>query len=267
MGSEPKIPGVEKTLYSGINGIDWNSLKYIDVLIHQAANNDTTSSDHDEMMHANLKSAIKLVEIAFLRGCRKFIYASSTAVYGNMQPPFIENTLPFQQINAYAESKLKFEEYMTNYAKENEVSVIGMRYCNVYGMGEQSKGKRMSMIGQMLQNVIQDKPIHLFKYGQQKRDWIYVKDVAMANCQAITKNVSGIYNIGTGIATSFNDLIGLIGGITKKEIRVNYIHNPLPQMYQDHTLCSTTKAEQELGFWNKTNIRDGIEDYYQNLIS
>ena len=266
-GSEP-AENVHKVLYRSLEGIDWRylAMQKFDVVFHQMANNDTRCLDTREMWRANVSGPQRLFETALEGGCGKFIYASSTAVYGNAPAPYTEDT-PIDPLIPYAESIAEFDEFATNLAKENSVSVIGLRYCNVYGPGESQKGKRMSMVGQIIRKILKDEKVVLFKDGTQKRDWVYVKDVVEANILAMQSNKTGIYNIGGGGSWSFQEVVDITTNTMMHLFNydpapeVEYIDCPFSDSYQSHTECSIAKATQELGYLPKYDLNSGIEEY------
>lgn len=266
-GSEPDLK-VHKVLYMSLEGIDWSYVGGQDVVFHQMANNDTRCNDFQEMMRANFYGPIKLFIEAAEGGCKKFIYASSTAVYGNSPAPYTEDTT-LDPLNYYANSKSKFDKFAMQFAKERNVSVVGLRYCNVYGPGETQKGRRMSMVGQMMQNILSNTPVSLFKDGNQKRDWVYVKDVVNANLLAMNSDVSGgnIYNIGSGNCWTFNEVYEAIWreielrGIQASKHPINWIDCSFSDSYQNHTECCIDKARKELKYEPQYDLTAGISDY------
>lgn len=269
-GSENNLQGVKKTIYMGLDGIAWDQVWDKEVLFHQMANNDTLCNDKDEMFRANVYGPMTLFHQCLYGGCKKFIYASSTAVYGKSAAPYIENFTPVNPINVYGESKAKFDEFAMNFAKEHNVQVIGLRYCNVYGPGEGKKGRRMSMIGQFLNKMMKGEEPELFRYGEQKRDWIYVDDVVEANILAMQNNnfKGEIYNLGTGKSYTFNHLITTINDVLEKELPPKYIDCNIDyEKYQNHTECDISKIKRELGFNPKFSLKSGIREYYANIIS
>jgi ADP-L-glycero-D-manno-heptose 6-epimerase len=266
-GSEPHIPGVHKVLYMSLEGIHWPEVYGKDVVFHLMANNDTLCNDEHEMLRANLYGPIKLFCAARDGGCRKFIYASSTAIYGASPAPYIEGETEIKPLNAYGRSKQMFDSFAEKFADEKECSITALRYCNVYGPGEDRKRKRMSMIGQLIRQMKTKQPV-LFRDGEQKRDWVYVKDVVEANMLAMRvsqrEHKWNVYNIGSGVATTFNEIVKLISnhvptGPTK------YIDCPFADAYQNHTECNIEKARRELGFSPGFDIRSGIRDYIKKL--
>ena len=275
-GTEQFIPKV-KVLYKSLEGIDWLKVHGQDLVIHQSANNDTRCQDEYEMFRANLYGPIRLFEEAFKGGCKRFIYASSTAVYGDEPAPYVEGVTKVNPLNKYGKSKAAFDEFAMRFGKEKEVSVIGFRYCNVYGPGEDHKGRRMSMIGQMLRTMMKGNSPTLFEYGEQKRDWIYVKDVVEAHLCAIrvadVGTIRDIYNMGSGVASTFNEIVDAINEVKfhrhdyKMSIKPVYVPCPFPDEYQTYTQCDMKKAGDELGFVPRWDLKSGIIDYYQSLIA
>lgn len=272
-GTEADVKGVSKILYHSLDGIDWGQLKNLDCVFHQMANNDTRCMDQAEMDRTNVASGIKLFSVAYHGGCKNFVYASSTAVYGNEPAPYTEQT-PISPLNSYAKSKAAFDEYAMEFAKNKKVNVSGLRYCNVYGPGEYRKGRRASMIGQIIRKVLfgpDNKPT-LFEFGEQRRDWIYVKDVVEANLKAMNRPAEEpygrIYNIGSGTSVTFNDIIATLNDIRGNgKIKPKYIPCPFPDEYQNHTECDIEKARFELGFEPGYTLRSGIEEYYLSEIN
>ena len=272
-GSESKIPNVHKVLYATLEGIDWKCVYGQDVVVHLMANNDTLCSDEEEMMRANLYGPIKLFSSAYDGGCRKFVYASSTAVYGDSPAPYNEKT-EVAPLNVYGESKAKFDEFAMIFANEKSVPITGFRFCNIYGPGEEKKGKRMSMIGQLLRQMKKDMPLTLFKDGEQRRDWVHVNDVVQAITLAIGRssmNHGEIYNLGSGASYTFNEVAQTVHEeyvkthSIKKDVQINYIDCPFPDKYQSYTECDIEKARIELGYYPGFNLRSGVRQYVENL--
>jgi len=252
---------IKKYLQPGLLGIDWSATGQIDVLYHEAAINDTTLNDREEMMRANLSASMELFEHAVENGCKRIVYASSTAVYGNAPAPFKEDG-PITPLNVYGESKKMLDEFVAEFVVQNpDVVVVGLRYCNVYGPGEQHKSKRASMIYQLAQQMEKGNP-KLFKFGEQKRDWIYIDDVVKANLLASEAKESCIVNCGSGSATSFNEIVEILNEVVGVKRTVDYIDNPFADKYQDFTYCDMSKAAEKIGFKPEYDIKKGIKQYY-----
>lgn len=241
---------------------DASALGTLDAVFHEAADNDTTSLDRSEMMRANVDFSLLIFNRAAEADCRNIVFASSTALYGNGPTPYKEDQEP-QPLNPYAESKKSMEEKAIEFARAHPaIRIVGLRYCNVYGPGESHKGKRASMIYQLAQQMKTGNP-RIFKDGEQKRDYIYVKDVVAANLLALEAKENCIVNCGSGKATSFNKLIELLNKTLGLSRAPEYIDNPYEGRYQSHTECDMSKAKKLLGFVPAFSIEKGIADYTQ----
>ncbi len=262
--AEFKIPNFKgKYLQPSFLGLDFESIGKLDVLFHQAAINDTTFLDRNEMLRANYESSKKLFEYVISHGCKRIVYASSTAVYGNLPAPYRENG-SVNPLNPYAESKVLLDELATKLAKEYpDVTIVGLRYCNVYGRNEKYKGKRATMIYQLAQQMLKGNPT-IFKAGEQKRDYIYVKDVVQTNLLASQAKESCVVNCGYGKATTFNDIIKILNKILGLSRTPQYIDNPYGEAYQSYTECDMSLAKEKIGFVPKYDIESGIKDYYES---
>lgn len=241
--------------------IDWKKIGTLDVLFHQAAINDTTFLDETEMLRVNLHNSQKLIEESVAHGCTHIVYASSTAVYGDVAAPYKENG-PVNPLNPYAKSKLLLDHFTMDFAKKHpKVTIVGLRYCNVYGPGEEHKGKRASMVHQLAVQMLKGNPT-LFKSGEQKRDYLYVKDAVRANILASQAKKSCIVNCGSGKATSFNDLVMLLNEVLGLQRKANYIDNPYEARYQNYTECDMSLAQKMISFKPLYGIKEGILDLH-----
>ena len=242
---------------------DASALGKLDAVFHEAANNDTTSLDRAEMMRANVDFSMLIFERAAEAGCKRIVFASSTAIYGNGPTPYKEDQ-ELQPLNPYAESKKIMEEKAREFARAHpDIRVVGLRYCNVYGPGEAHKGKRASMIYQLAQQMKKGNP-RIFKDGEQRRDYIYVKDVVAANLLALEAKENCIVNCGSGRATSFNTLIELLNKTLGLDRTPEYIDNPYEGRYQSHTECDMSLAKEKFGFTPAFDISKGINDYFKS---
>jgi ADP-L-glycero-D-manno-heptose 6-epimerase len=262
--AEQKIPGFKgKYLQVSLVGIDWDEIGKIDAVFHEAAINDTTLLDEKEMMRANVDASMALFDYVVGKGCKKIVYASSTAVYGGTPAPYVEDK-GVEPLNPYGVSKKVLDEKAAAFASVHpDVSVIGLRYCNVYGPRESHKGPRASMIYQLAKQMAKGNP-RIFKNGEQRRDHIYVKDVVRANMLALAAKGSFVVNCGAGQATTFNDVIAMLNKTMGMNRVTEYIDNPYADRYQSFTQCDMTRAKERLGFIPEYNVEKGIEDYYKS---
>ncbi len=259
--AEQQIPGFRgKYLQPSFLGIDWEAIGKVDRLFHQAAINNTTLLDEREMLRANVESAQELFCRLAEKGCRRIVYASSTAVYGDAPAPYREDG-PLHPLNPYALSKKLMEDFAAQFAREHpDVIVVGLRYCNVYGPRENHKGKRASMIFQLAQQMQKGNP-RLFRHGEQKRDYLYVDDAVRANLMAAEARQSCVVNCGSGTAVSFNELVERLNRLLDVRREPEYIENPYADRYQSHTECDMALAKQQLGFVPEFDLQRGLEAY------
>ena len=251
-----------------IRDLDWNRLlkkKNIDVIFHQAAITDTRISDKKLMMDVNTNSFKKILEYCAKNNI-KLIYASSAAVYGREKSPMKEEQ-ELKPLNVYGYSKMVMDELAKEYMKKYpKLNIIGLRYFNVFGPGESHKKRMASMIYQLSEQMKTGKRPKVFKYGEQTRDHIYVKDVVQANLRFLDYNGSGIFNVGIGKETSFNDIINYLNEVLGTKLKPNYIDNPY-DFFQDRTCADITKIKNTIGFRPKFSVLEGIRDYFKNTNS
>jgi ADP-L-glycero-D-manno-heptose 6-epimerase len=260
--AEQQLPEFHgKCLNPGFLGINWDAIGAVDVLYHQAALNNTRNMDRDEMFLANTESSKALFDYAIKNGCKKIVYATSTAVYGCNPAPYKEDG-PFDLSTPYAESKMAMEEYATELAATHpDLTIVGLRYCNIYGPHESHKGPRATMIYQMAQQMLKGNP-RLFKHGEQTRAYAYVKDVVRANLLAAEAAESCIVNCGYDGVTSFNRLVEILNEVLGLQRQPEYFDNPFEGNYQDNTQCDMSLAKEKLGYAPEYTVEEGIRDYY-----
>ncbi|RUM30019.1 MAG: ADP-glyceromanno-heptose 6-epimerase [Aquifex sp.] len=238
---------------------------HFDVIFHKASITDTTVMNQYTMMKTNTDSFRYLLELA-VEWKTKVIYASSAGVYGNTPPPMREDR-GLEPENIYGFSKLMMDyialEYMEKYP---DMSIVGLRYFNVYGPREEYKGKTASMIYQLAVKMIKGEKPRLFKWGQQKRDFVYIKDVIRANLLALEKDVSGIFNVATGKARSFNEIVEILNRELGTNYEVEYFDCPY-DFYQEYTEADLTRVKEYLGYEPQYSLEEGIKDYLPYILS
>ena len=235
-----------------------------DVIFHEAAISDTTVGEQDELMKVNLNSFSDLLEVADECGA-KLIYASSGATYGNAPAP---QTVGGGEspANRYGFSKLMMDITARKWREKHDTQVVGLRYFNVYGGGEFFKNKTASMVLQFGLQILAGNAPKLFE-GSDKilRDFIYVGDVVRANELAMRSDASGVFNVGTGKARSFQD----IADILQREIGVNYgneyIKNPFLGQYQFFTQADIAPTTEALSYEPKWSLEEGIRAYLPEI--
>lgn len=235
----------------------------VDAVFHQASLTDPRYENDLNMFESNLRGFREVVSFCQRKGAR-LIYASTAGLYGNGSAPMKEGQPP-ECLTAYGRSKLEIERLALSLSQE--MDIVGLRYFNVFGPFESQKGRPASMIFHLSQQMKAGKRPRIFTGGEQKRDHIYVKDVVWANLCALS-SASGVYNVGTGIGTSFNELVSILNEVLGTQLQVEYFDMPYdPKTYQHCTIADTTLAESELGFKAKWNLKSAVADYLSWLES
>ena len=235
-----------------------SKFKELNAVFHQAAITDTTVTDEKKMFHANVDGFRNLLDFASWIHT-KVIYASSAAVYGKGPSPMKESQKSVPT-NCYGVSKAKMDEIAQEAMKSGKIpSIVGLRYFNVFGPCEEYKGNAASMITQLAQQMKSGKRPRVFKYGEQKRDFVYVKDVVAANLLAFQSGKNGIANLGTGRATSFNEVIETLNQVLRFSYEPDYFDNPY-SFHQEHTEADLSFAKQLLGYHPHYTTQEGIKD-------
>jgi len=231
-----------------------------DAIFHEASITDTTVLDQAFMMKNNADGFKNILAWAKTWNA-KVIWASSASIYGNGQAPNRESDPP-RPLNVYAYSKHYMELMAKRWNAETSIPVTGLRYFNVYGPGEKHKGKFASMIYQLAQQMKAGKRPRLFKFGEQKRDFVCVQDVIQANLLALKANITGVFNAGSGHAASFNETIAALNKTLNLSLEPDYFDNPYA-FTQDHTEADESLATSILGYKPQYTITNGIEYYQQ----
>ena len=264
----------------GLNGA-------IDAVLHQGACSDTTARDGRYMMQNNYAYSKRLLEFCTADEV-PYIYASSAAVYG-ARTGFRENPESEAPLNVYGYSKLLFDQFVRRGAGERTNQVLGLRYFNVYGPRESHKGRMASVAYHFFNQYRASGSVKLFEgsggygHGDQRRDFVSVEDVVRVNLYFLEHpEVSGIFNVGTGAAQSFNDVaLATVNACRAAEAKpslaladlqaqgiIRYI--PFPQdlegRYQSYTQADLS-ALRGAGYAGPfMNVEEGVRRYCEQLL-
>jgi ADP-L-glycero-D-manno-heptose 6-epimerase len=231
----------------------------VDLVFHLASITDTTDHNQFRQTHDNVESWRNLLNYFEGRKTR-LVYASSAATYGIADGVNKVNQEP-KPANVYAFSKVQLDNLARLFAKENPAQVVvGLRYFNVYGPREAHKGAASSMILQLAQQMRRGQAPRIFKHGEQIRDFVYVKDIVNCTILAARARCSGIYNAGSGVPRSFNDIIANLNRVLNTQWQPEYIDNPHAH-YQPHTEADLSETTKALRYTPKFTLEKGIDDY------
>jgi ADP-L-glycero-D-manno-heptose 6-epimerase len=232
----------------------------IDYIFHEAAISDTTVLDQEIMIRTNVNAYVDLLALAKKNNAR-MIYASSGATYGDAPSP--QSVGRESPQNVYGFSKLTMDNISRKY--DYDVSIVGLRYFNVYGANEFFKEKTASMVLQLGLQILSGKAARLF-FGSDKilRDFIYIEDVVQANILAMSAQKSGVYNVGTGNPRSFQDISDILQKEFGTSRETEYFANP-HKAYQMHTQADIEPTIKELGYKPNYSLEEGIKAYAKEI--
>ncbi len=244
----------------------------ISVVFHEGACSSTTEWDGKFIMRNNFEYSKELLKWCQDIGAQ-FIYASSASVYGTGNKGFIENRACELPINMYAYSKFQFDQYVRSIIDKSRYQIVGFRYFNVYGPRESHKGTMSSVAFHFNNQILATGKALLFEgtagyeNGGQERDFIYVEDCANVNLWFMDNpDKSGIFNLGTGQAKSFNDVANAVIKYHRKG-KIEYIPFPehLKGAYQSFTKADIT-ALRNVGYGEPfMSVSEGVEKYLKRL--
>jgi ADP-L-glycero-D-manno-heptose 6-epimerase len=234
-----------------------------DAIFHLASITDTTQHDQFPQVHDNVESFRRLLRFAQPHRTR-IVYASSGATYGATSGVNRESH-EAAPANVYAFSKVIMDNLARRAATDDsEWKIVGLRYFNVYGPREAHKGVPASMVLHLSRQIKEGKRPRIFKHGEQKRDFVYVKDIVQGTLRAMEAKESGIYNLGSGQARSFNELIEILNKSLGTNYEPEYFDNPHAH-YQNHTEADLTNVRKSLGYEPKFPLEEGVADYMRWL--
>jgi ADP-L-glycero-D-manno-heptose 6-epimerase len=248
-------------------GLDWSRCEAV---VHLGACTDTGERDEAYLHRNNVEYSERILGWALDRQV-PFLYASSAAVYGH-GPQFVERPEHEAPLNGYARSKWLFDRRVRAVLPTASSQVVGLRYFNVYGPGETHKGAMASMVFRLHGVCRAGQPARLFgpshgwAAGEQRRDFVHVADaVAVTEWILDRPNVSGIYNVGTGRSTSFNELARLV--LAGGGAGIEYVPMPsgIREAYQSYT-CADLARLRQAGYEGAFEpVALGVPEYLRHL--
>ena len=204
-----------------ISKMPMDTFKYlfedVDTVFHLAATPQVQYSIENPLDNNNLHSLINMLEVSKLIGAKRFVFSSSSAVYGNPKYTPIDENHPINPLSPYALHKLIGEQYCKLYSDVYNLDTVSLRYFNVYGNRMPKEGAYKSVLS-VFKEQYNKQPFNIVNDGEQKRDFIHVNDIIQANLLAAnsTNNHKGdVFNVGTGQAYTVNEIANMFGGDKK----------------------------------------------------
>ena len=207
----------------------------------------------------NVLGTLNVLEVARHSKVRKIVYSSSAAIFGELRYLPIDEMHPVEPDSPYGVTKLAGEKHCLCYSRLYDMSIVCLRYFNVYG-----RNQRYDPYGNVIpiwtHNALSGRPLTVYGEGNQSRDFINVEDVALANVMAGEKEkLSGAFNIGTGISITINDLAGVFKDIYSDSVQI--VYQPPRKGEVMHSRADITKATTAFGFVPAVSIVDGLKSY------
>ena len=235
-----------------------------DYIFHHAAISDTRIYDQEIVIKTNVNAFYDILKIA-KKNNSTLVYASSASTYGSRPSP--------QKIgkegpeNPYGFSKLLMDQIAYKYSIRNpEMTIVGLRFFNVYGPKEFYKAKTSSMVIQLGHQILDSKAPRLFENSKKiSRDFIFIDDVIQANIKACLPKCNGSYNIGTGISRNFQEIADLLQKELNTNLGTDYFPNPY-NGYQMHTQADISTTIENLNFQPKFSLESGIKAYIPEIL-
>jgi ADP-L-glycero-D-manno-heptose 6-epimerase len=252
------------------------ALEEIKWIFHLGACSTTTELDAGYLMENNYRYTRVLCDWALSRNVR-FVYASSAATYGDGTNGMMDDEAKIESLrplNAYGYSKQIFDLYAKQRALFSKI--VGLKYFNVFGPNEWHKGDMRSLINKAYDQVLETGKIHLFrsykpmfKDGEQKRDFLYVKDaVDMTIHLAVTRGANGLFNLGSGEARTWVDLANAIFASLFRPAQIEFIEMPeiIRDKYQYFTQANIEKLKRTGYPGPQFTLEEAVADYVRNYL-
>ena len=252
---------VDRDLAAG--DVPHDLLEDVDVVFHLAAQAGVRrcyGTDFDTYVHCNIVATQRLLEACVGRPLRRFVYASSSSVYGHSLGGCTNEEAPCLPVSPYGVTKLATEALATTYARESGVPVVGLRYFSVYGPRQRPD---MAFTA-FLQRAVEGLAITLYGDGRQERDWTYVGDVVAGTIAAVQGRPGAVYNIGGGTPVRLTDAITLLEVLLDRRIEVQ--RRPRARGDAARTAADGTRAQLELGFRPQVTLHDGLRSQLEWIV-
>ena len=210
----------------------------------------------------NVAGTYNVLELCVKHNIKKLVYSSSASVYGDaLQVPMTEDH-PFNNKNFYGATKIAGEAMCTAFNDRYGLEVVGLRYMNVYGPGQDQHAVYSGVVPIMLNKISANEAPNINGDGSQAYDFIYVEDVALANIKSLISDVKcGFYNVGTEVQTSVKELCDTILRLKQSNLKVNYVPYSADDARQlvQNRIGSAKKAIEEINFTYKYNLEQGLQ--------
>ncbi len=242
-----------------------NATKGIDFVLHQAAWGSVPRSflmplEYEEI---NIKGTLNMLEASKVNKVKRFIYASSSSVYGDQKElPKVEHRIG-KILSPYALTKKTNEEFSSLYWEFYKLPTIGLRYFNVFGKRQNPEGFYAAVIPKFIKKILKNEQIEIYGDGNQSRDFTYIDNVVNANINACFSNnvkaFGNVFNIACGEQITLKEVINKISSILNKKIPIQFL--PKRDGDIEHSLADIKRAKKLINYNPRTNFSNGLKAY------
>ncbi|MEW5819645.1 MAG: GDP-mannose 4,6-dehydratase [Cyanobacteriota bacterium] len=235
-------------------------------IIHLAAMSSVAQSVEEPLLcnDINVNATLNLLEVARKKRLKKFVFASSSAVYGNpSKDAIVCETNQTSPLTPYAVSKLAGEQYCQVYSEIYRLPTISLRLFNVYGPRQNPNSEYSAVIPKFINSISNEESPIIYGDGYQTRDFVYIKDIITAFEISLKASQTGIYNIASGTSYSINELTGVLTELFEKEITPEYA----PERYGEvkYSQADISLAKSKLKYNPQYNLKNGLKDIIEEL--
>ncbi|MFH0838006.1 MAG: NAD-dependent epimerase/dehydratase family protein [Patescibacteria group bacterium] len=264
-------PGIPFILGDACKAKDLNKVGPVDCVVHLAGTSSAPMFMGDGLVKGymnSIESFLNTLEWAHKNSAKKVIYASTSSLYGNNPLPLTEDQ-HVTPLNHYAVTKEVYEHAAACYHRVYpEMDIIGFRFMSIYGPNEEAKGVYANLISQFCWDIARGLSPVIYGDGTQTRDFTNVRDVVQGITLAIESDKklgADVFNIGTGRATSLNEIVDALKKAFENPVEPTYIENPVKEGYVQGQWADITKIKEVLGYEPQIKLEEGIKEQVENI--
>lgn len=238
------------------------ALEGVDAVVHLAADTRVMDSieDPSHNFSVNVVGTFNLLSLMRKKGVPRIVNASTGgAILGEATPPVHEEMVP-KPLAPYGASKLAVEGYCSAFAGSYGLKATSLRFSNIYGPRSFHKG---SVVAHFFKQILSDRPLVIYGDGSQKRDYVFSADLCGGINQALQSDLTGVFQLGTGIPTSLNELINIMKKVVGPNYRFQVKYEALRSGEILHTYCDISNARKTLGYDPTTKVQEGLEQTWR----
>lgn len=244
----------------------FEAVEGVDAVVDLAAKGNLAKSVEDPLSYhaVNTTGALNLLDACVKLGVKKFVFTSSGSVYPPEALGPIGEDTPYGPVSPYAATKVCAEVYCKTFRKVYGISTVVLRLFNVYGPRRENSSYGGAVTNFMLR-LMRGEEVEVFGDGNDVRDYVYVDDVVSAIVLGLEKDVSGEFNVGTGVGTSTNRLVQLVAEVVGVEPKI--VYRPKRQGDSPSRVANIEKAKRELGYFPKYDLYGGLRRLKEYLVA